>query len=74
MRKSAMSRHAIGTAMLLIVSWWFLLSQGIQVGPFSSGAACAKVGQAFNGVGDTYVLGNICFSNTGLTVPVPPPS
>lgn len=61
MRKSAMSRRAIGTATLLAVSWWFLLNNSggaaVQIGPFSSSAACAKVAQRFN---TTSELGTKC--------------
>lgn len=76
MRKSAMSRYSTSRgAMVLLLSWWFLAGLN-QVGPFSSSAACVKVMLAWEqtqfcnpSAGVQYP--QVCFSNTGLVVPVP---
>ena len=57
-------------SLLPVVTWWFIWNG--QVGPFTTSEACVKVVQAlFLGSDCDTSVGNVCFSNTGLTVQVP---
>jgi hypothetical protein len=71
-----MSRKLIA---VMLVSWWFLVENSdggtFQVGPFTSSTACVKVAQSLEAPPSSNgVVGQVCYSSTGQTVAVPPPS